>query len=242
MKENLSISQINEKLQQLLELSPEIKGRVVDKRRQNALDAMDKYAKSKALAGHKGVEPIKSDAATGSILNIADELPAEMDLDAEILVALKNCDFENPGIQEELVDGSLAELVAPNLKELSVEELKQIMEHKRDFANMDNSLYPSGWPADLFGPYPAKLAEALVLTEDNESLTDLFNIFYAHRQISEKAAHVFMKDVIDDPTGANKQLIANSKDFDADYVTDMLDDIAAKYPQFVEDAKKKYNL
>ena len=82
----------------------------------------------------------------------------------------------------------------------------------------------------------------MVLTEDNESLTDLFNIFYAHRQISEKAAHVFMKDVIDDPTGANRQLIANSEDFDADYVTDMLDDIAAKYPQFVEDAKKKYNL
>ena len=33
MKENLSISQINEKLQQLLELSPEVKERVVDKRR-----------------------------------------------------------------------------------------------------------------------------------------------------------------------------------------------------------------
>ena len=178
-----------------------------------------------------------------SIRPVYDELThPEMDLDAVILTALKNCNADDPDLQKELEDSSLAEVVYPNLKELSVEELKAIMEHHREFKNMDNSLYPSEWPADKFGPYPAKLAEALVLTKDNESLTDLFNIFYAHRQISEKAAHVFMKDVIDDPTGANKQLIANSKDFDADYVTDMLDDIASKYPQFVEDAKKKYNL
>ena len=184
--------------------------------------------------------------AEDSIQPVYDELThPEMDLDAVILTALKNCNADDPDLQKELEDSSLAEVVCPNLKELSVEELIKIPGIglvKAEFKNMDNSLYPSEWPADKFGPYPAKLAEALVLTEDNESLTDLFNIFYAHRQISEKAAHVFMKDVIDDPTGANKQLIANSKDFDADYVTDMLDDIAAKYPQFVEDAKKKYNL
>ena len=83
--------------------------------------------------------------AEDSIQPVYDELThPEMDLDAVILTALKNCNTDDPDLQKELEDSSLAEVVYPNLKELSVEELKAIMEHHREFTgHHDNSLYPS---------------------------------------------------------------------------------------------------
>ena len=181
--------------------------------------------------------------AEDSIQPVYDELThPEMDLDAVILTALKNCNADDPDLQKELEDSSLAEVVYPNLKELSVEELKAIMEHHREFKNMDNSLYPSEWPADKFGPYPVKLAKALVLTDDNESITDVYNIFYSNRQVDEAAASVFMQDALEDPKGVTKEVIVDSQEYDPDLVTEMLEEIAEKYPQFVEEIKTKFNV
>ena len=182
--------------------------------------------------------------AEDSIQPVYDELThPEMDLDAVILTALKNCNADDPDLQKELEDSSLAEVVYPNLKELSVEELKAIMEHHREFTGPhDNSLYPSGWPADKFGPYPVKLAKALVLTDDNESITDVYNIFYSNRQVDEAAASVFMQDALEDPKGVTKEVIVDSQEWDPDYATEMLEEIAEKYPQFVEEIKTKFNV
>ena len=181
--------------------------------------------------------------AEDSIQPVYDEVTRpEMDLDAVILTALKNCNADDPDLQKELEDSSLAEVVYPNLKELSVEELKAIMEHHREFKNMDNSLYPSEWPADKFGPYPVKLAKALVLTDDNESITDVYNIFYSNRQVDEAAASVFMQDALEDPKGVTKEVIVDSQEYDPDLVTEMLEEIAEKYPQFVEEIKTKFNV
>ena len=181
--------------------------------------------------------------AEDSIQPVYDELThPEMDLDAVILTALKNCNADDPALQKELEDSSLAEVVYPNLKELSVQELKAIMEHHTEFKNMDNSLYPSEWPADKFGPYPVKLAKALILTDDNESITDVYNIFYSNRQVDEAAASVFMQDALKDPKGVTKEVIVNSQEYDPDLVTEMLEEIAKKYPQFVEEIKAKFNV
>ena len=182
--------------------------------------------------------------AEDSIQPVYDELThPEMDLDAVILTALKNCNADDPDLQKELEDSSLAEVVYPNLKELSVEELKAIMEHHREFTGpYDNSLYPSEWPADKFGPYPVKLAKALVLTDDNESITDVYNIFYSNRQVDEAAASVFMQDALKDPKGVTKEIIVNTQEYDPDLVTEMLEEIAKKYPQFVEEIKTKFSV
>lgn len=75
---------------------------------------------------------------------------------------------------------NLADVVIPRINELSEEQLIQILNnaYKLDYFN---SLFPSGYDADKFGPYPVKLAQALSKSEDSENLTDIYNVYYANR-------------------------------------------------------------
>lgn len=89
---------------------------------------------------------------------------------------------------QEILDGTwteeegnnLADVVIPRINELSEEQLIQILNnaYKLDYFN---SLFPSGYDADKFGPYPVKLAQALSKSEDSENLTDIYNVYYANR-------------------------------------------------------------
>lgn len=68
-------------------------------------------------------------------------------------------------------------------------------------------IFPSRWldgTEDLgWGniPYPGKLAEALVNSAQNESITDLGNIYYNHRNYSPEATSIFRQDAL--RTGKN---------------------------------------
>ena len=63
-------------------------------------------------------------------------------------------------------------------------------------------LFPSGWgwsTEEAWGskvPYPAKLAEALVKSNANESFTDLANIYYGGRKYTPMATAIFRRDAI----------------------------------------------
>lgn len=167
----------------------------------------------------------------------------EQDGDVVILYALKTCNGDEPLLQDALSEeGDLAHVIYPYLDELTVDELVKIMENHLKIKDLDHTLYPSQWPSEDLGAYPAKLAEALVKTSDNESITDLFNIFYAHRDLSNEAVDVFMKDVLEDPKAVTQGMIDRSQEWDPEYVPDMLNEIAKKYPQFVEQAKHRFNL
>lgn len=165
----------------------------------------------------------------------------EQDDDLVILEALKTCDYDNELLQDTIQSaGDLASVINNHLDDLTIEDIVRIMENHTKFNMMDNSLYPSEWPSESLGAYPGKLAEALVKTWDSESLTDIFNIFYAHRDLSKEAVDVFMKDAIDDPMGHTKQIISNCQD--EDLLVDMLEEISQKYPQFIEQVKHRFNL
>jgi len=60
------------------------------------------------------------------------------------------------------------------------------------------SWFPSGWgtPSYQNALYPGILAQALVKSQANESLTDLTNIYYASHRYSPEAIKIFQKDVL----------------------------------------------
>ena len=89
---------------------------------------------------------------------------------------------------QEILDGSwtgesgntLADVVIPRIEELTVEQLIKILDDS-DKLEEQNSLFPSAFDTHKFGVYPAKLAQALTQSKARETLTDLYNIYYAHR-------------------------------------------------------------
>lgn len=174
----------------------------------------------------------------------------EQDDDLVILEALKTCDYDNELLQDVIQSaGGLASVINDHLEDLTIEDIVRIMENhtkfiRRDdsYPRKDNSLYPSQWPSESLGAYPAKLAQALVKTGDSESLTDIFNIFYADKDLSKEAVDVFMKDVLDDPKKVTQNMINEYQRYDEDYIPDMLNEIAQTYPQFVEQVKQRFHI
>lgn len=89
---------------------------------------------------------------------------------------------------QEILDGTwtgesgntLADVIIPRIGELSVEQLINILNNSSEL-EQENSLFPSGFNAAKFGVYPAKLADALSQSKVQETLTDLYNIYYARR-------------------------------------------------------------
>lgn len=99
---------------------------------------------------------------------------------------------------------NLADVVIPNINELSEEQLIQILNNAYKL-DSSNSLFPSGYDADKFGPYPVKLAQALCKFNDNENLTDIYNVYYANRNVGDFAdAMKVWKDYI--MSGQDKDL------------------------------------
>lgn len=164
-------------------------------------------------------------------------------LNEEIEKILNEEDFEAgvdklPEKLQALVDGKydgeepLAEIVMLDLEDLTVDELVQIMNTQHDGWN---SLYPSGWDIEL-GEYPVKLAEALVKSNAKESLTDIYNIFYSHRALTEGAIDVLKEDTLND---FDTTMHIVEEVADAEVLDEMLNTIAERYPEFVEQLKTK---
>ena len=53
-------------------------------------------------------------------------------------------------------------------------------------------------------PYPTILAEALIASQSNESITDVANIYYKDRKMTPKAKKLFMKDALSAPGSSLK--------------------------------------
>ena len=53
--------------------------------------------------------------------------------------------------------------------------------------------YPSGWHSEFADEYPGHLAEALVQTHNAESTTDLWNVYYSNRKLSDEAHSIFAR-------------------------------------------------
>jgi hypothetical protein len=63
-----------------------------------------------------------------------------------------------------------------------------------------NGMFPSGWSYnDWDEPYPAILAQALVKSEANESVTDVCNMYYGSSKLSKEAANIFRQDALTNP-------------------------------------------
>ncbi len=84
------------------------------------------------------------------------------------------------------------------LNKVSVDDLAEII----NSGEAPWAFFPSGWgdAMEHFGkkvPYPGRLAEALILSKDNESLTDIANVYYArHRNLSPEAIEIFREDAV----------------------------------------------
>lgn len=150
---------------------------------------------------------------------VKEDQPSKKEL---VIKALKDGDFDSSELDE--ID-NLAEYVVPELDKFSKQELVRILEK----GDKHNSLFPSGWNAEKFGPYPKALAEALVESRDRESITDLYNIFYADRQISKDAIEVLKKDAL---KFDNNTLIVLSNILDADSINPILDAFSEAWPNF----------
>ena len=67
--------------------------------------------------------------------------------------------------------------------------------------------FPSGWRDTPWGkPYPKILAKALVASQDNESMTDITNVYYGGRSLSPEALEVFKADVLAKPQEVIKHM------------------------------------
>lgn len=123
---------------------------------------------------------------------------------------------------QEILDGTwteeegnnLADVVIPRINELSEEQLIQILNNAYKL-DSSNSLFPSGYDADKFGPYPVRLAQALCKFNDNENLTDIYNVYYNNRNVGDFA----------DAMKVWKDYIMSGQDKNLDFMLNPLDDV-----------------
>ncbi len=91
----------------------------------------------------------------------------------------------------------------------SIEEYLQVLEatpvetitaYMNKHESSSSGIFPSQWEYTLDDlgwdsvPYPGKLAEALVMSNANESISDLGNLYYSRRDYSDEAIEIFRQD------------------------------------------------
>lgn len=140
--------------------------------------------------------------------------------------------------------GHVDKLVLANLDDFSEDELIRVLENYDYYNHQDGGkLFPSGWIVE-YGPYPAKLASALAKSKENESITDVYNIFYRNHGDLEtwgEAGEVWKKDCLENFDKVEKtfEWAALSGEEAADYINDIANGIAVGYPDFAEAIKNK---
>ena len=78
---------------------------------------------------------------------------------------------------------TIAEILLPRLDDLTVAEVKSIMEDY-SLIGQDQSIFPSNWDRKN-GDYPVVFAQALTQSNVAEDETDIFNVFYCNRDLSQ---------------------------------------------------------
>lgn len=143
-------------------------------------------------------------------------------------------------------DKTMAEIIIPRIDEITVEQIKSIMEDY-SLVGQDQSIFPSDWDTDL-GAYPVKFAEALSKSKDAENETDIFNVFYCRRNLDafKDAIEVWKKATIEDiqQHKCNTLDLAAREGIDS-FIYDVFGELQKHYPEFVDkvskEAKKYYN-
>ena len=78
---------------------------------------------------------------------------------------------------------TIAEILLPRVADLTVAEVKSIMEDY-SLIGHDQSIFPSNWNREN-GDYPVVFAQALTQSNVAEDETDIFNVFYCNRDLSQ---------------------------------------------------------
>ena len=137
--------------------------------------------------------------------------------------------------REELVD-----FVQTHLEELSVEDLTNLLEDYQIKFNFGNVLFPSNWN---YGPYPVKLAEALSKSQDNEDITDIYNVYYQNKNEADwkDAIKVLQDSILSDLDAYYRDMeLLLDLDGDMQYVVELYDEIQDHYPEFVNKLLEKH--
>lgn len=114
------------------------------------------------------------------------------------------------------LDGpTLAEIIVPNIDDVTVEQLVDILNDYHEYIGYDQSLLPSGYDSSL-GPYPAKLAEAVAKYNDREVITDIYNVYYDSKdeETFREAMKVWENAIMENPqeTLDNLKVIGGMED------------------------------
>jgi len=90
-------------------------------------------------------------------------------------------------------------------------------------------MFPSQWPSSEWGPYPGLLAEALVASSENESVTDLIHVYYSNRNLSPEAIEIFKNNILGDKFTSIDMLTQMG----GDYVAILLENEPALFKQIL---------
>ena len=135
----------------------------------------------------------------------------------------------------------VGEIVLNNLDDFTEDELVRVLENYKYYINQGGHiLFPSSWQG---GVYPAKLASALVKSKENESITDVYNIFYREHGDLEtwgEAAEIWQRDVLQnfDKTVEFLSWVNDDSEYDY-YIGSLISEIEKGYPLFAKAVKTK---
>ena len=136
---------------------------------------------------------------------------------------------------------NVGEIVLNNLDEFTEEELVRVLENANYYKHQGGHiLFPSSWQG---GVYPAKLASALAKSKENESITDIYNIFYrSHGDLKTwgEAAEMWQRDVLQnfDKTLEVFSWVMDDTEYDY-YIGSVISEIEKGYPLFAKAVKTK---
>jgi hypothetical protein len=151
---------------------------------------------------------------------------------------------EVAAIKEGTYEGDIVgEIVLNNLDEFTEDELVRVLENYKYYMNQGGHiLFPSSYEKAR-GAYPAKLASALIKSKENESITDIYNIFYREHGDLEtwgEAAEMWQRDVLQnfDKTIEVFSWVMDDAEYDY-YIGSVISEIEKGYPLFAKAVKTK---
>ena len=169
-------------------------------------------------------------------------------LNEELCKVLSETQIEHVDEVEAIKQGTyegdrVGEIVLNNIDEFNVDELIAVLENFDYYRHQGGHiLFPSSYDAAK-GPYPAKLAEALAKSKENETITDIYNIFYrSHGDLQTwgEAAEMWQRDVLQnfDKTLDVFSWVSDDSEYDY-YIDSLISEIEKGYPLFAKAVKTK---
>ena len=141
-------------------------------------------------------------------------------------------------LSEKVQREELATIVMDNINDLSHDQLVKILNKYSD-----SRLFPSRWDSEAFGAYPIELAKALSDSNESEDISDIYNVFYKDRDLSDwkEAIAVWQHSILNNFDAHYKQMQEYSMlSEDSDNYVMMLETISDAYPLFIKSLVNAY--